>query len=372
MTRSFSPLLAASSEDSAGSAAHDSYDERWLLEVPRKMRHDLRTPINQIIGYGEMLQEEAQEEGLDSFSDDLGKILLAARRMNELVDEVFECRVDEHAKSETSYLRIRAENAALEPESGLVEVTSETRTLQVPVADEAHPVEKGHLLVVDDNEMNRDMLCRRLERQGHATGAAKDGKQALDMVRAGKFDLILLDILMPEMNGYEVLHALKTDEHLRDIPVIMISALGEMDSVVKCITMGAVDYLPKPFDPVLLRARIGACLEKKRLRDKELEYLEQVGVLTGAAQSLEAGEFDPSALAEVAGREDALGHLARVFIRTGEEVKAREQRLKKQVTQLRIEIDQAKKQKQVNEVTSSEYFQDLQKKVQNLREKFKK
>jgi adenylate cyclase len=136
--------------------------------------------------------------------------------------------------------------------------------------------EYGHILVVDDNRMNRLKLSRSLEQQGHAVALAEDGQQALEMIRAQSFDLVLLDIVMPEMDGYQVLERMKRDSSLRDIPVIVISALDEMESVIKCIKMGAEDYLPKPFDPVLLRARIEACLEKKRLRDQEQAYLEQL------------------------------------------------------------------------------------------------
>jgi sigma-B regulation protein RsbU (phosphoserine phosphatase) len=127
----------------------------------------------------------------------------------------------------------------------------------------------GRLLVVDDVEMNRDLLSRRLKQQGHEVATAENGRQALEMIRADAFDLVLLDIMMPEMDGYQVLAEMMGDPVLKHVPVIMISAVTEMDSVVKCIEMGATDYLPKPFNPVLLKARVGATLEKKRLRDKE-------------------------------------------------------------------------------------------------------
>jgi len=136
----------------------------------------------------------------------------------------------------------------------------------------------GRILVVDDNRLNRLKLSRGLEMQGHAVSLAEDGQQALNMLREQSFDLMLLDIVMPEMDGYQVLGHVKEDKTLRDIPVIVISAVDEMDSIVKCIEMGAEDYLPKPFDPVLLRARIGASLEKKQLRDQEQAYLEQLQV----------------------------------------------------------------------------------------------
>ena len=126
------------------------------------------------------------------------------------------------------------------------------------------------VLVVDDTEMNRDMLCSLLEADGHKSAVAENGRLALELLKAKPFDLVLLDVMMPEMNGYQVLEQLKSDSSLRAIPVIVLSALDEIGSVVRCIELGAEDYLPKPFDPVLLRARIGACLEKKHLRDQEI------------------------------------------------------------------------------------------------------
>jgi class 3 adenylate cyclase len=129
------------------------------------------------------------------------------------------------------------------------------------------------LLVVDDNEDNRYTLTRRLTREGYTNlTTANHGRQALELLRSKKFDLMLLDIMMPEMNGYEVLEQLKADPELRHLPVIMISAVGEVDSVVRCIELGAEDYLPKPFDATLLRARVGASLEKKALRDEVRDW----------------------------------------------------------------------------------------------------
>ena len=125
------------------------------------------------------------------------------------------------------------------------------------------------LLIVDDIDDNRFALSRRLARLGYLNvTTASDGRQALELLNSKPFDLVLLDIMMPNVNGYEVLAAMKTHEHLRHIPVIMISAIDEIDSVVRCIDLGAEDYLPKPFNPTLLRARVSACLERKRLHDK--------------------------------------------------------------------------------------------------------
>ena len=126
------------------------------------------------------------------------------------------------------------------------------------------------LLVVDDNEDNRYTLVQRLRRLGYADVAtAVDGREALAQLGARPFDLVLLDVMMPELNGHEVLERMRADERLRHVPVIMISALDQVDSVVRCIELGAEDYLPKPFNPVILRARHHVS-RKKRLRDQEL------------------------------------------------------------------------------------------------------
>jgi len=134
----------------------------------------------------------------------------------------------------------------------------------------------AEILVVDDNEMNRDMLSRRLQKQGYEVINACDGREALACLKQIDVDLVLLDIQMPVMDGHETLAAMKNDPALRDIPVIVISAQNELESVVKCIEMGAEDYLNKPFNPVLLRARISASLEKKRLNDEAKRYKAQI------------------------------------------------------------------------------------------------
>jgi class 3 adenylate cyclase len=133
----------------------------------------------------------------------------------------------------------------------------------------ANTNEPGHLLVVDDNKVNRILLARSLEQQGHKVELAENGKVGLEKLKAQPFDLVLLDIEMPEMDGFQVLEACLNDTELRNIPIIMTSSMEELDSVVKCVELGAEDYLNKPVNPVLLRARINASLEKKRLRDEQ-------------------------------------------------------------------------------------------------------
>jgi sigma-B regulation protein RsbU (phosphoserine phosphatase) len=146
------------------------------------------------------------------------------------------------------------------------------------------------VLIVDDNEDNRFTLAMRLEACGYENiVTAENGREALDKMRSGPVDLVLLDIMMPEMNGYEVLEHLKADMELRDLPVIVISALDEMDSVIKCIELGAEDYLAKPFNPTLLRARVGASLEKKRLRDEVRAGRDRLQQELDAARTLQLG-----------------------------------------------------------------------------------
>jgi adenylate cyclase len=155
------------------------------------------------------------------------------------------------------------------------------------VSDTASP--PGAILIADDNRVNRLLLGRGLEQRGHTVVFAEHGREALDLLRCRHFDLMLLDVLMPELDGYQVLAELKLDPHLRDIPVIMTSSLDELDSVVKCIEMGAEDYLTKPINPVLLNARIGASLEKKRLRDQQRELISKFATREVAEDLLTSG-----------------------------------------------------------------------------------
>src|ERR671919_44693 len=138
---------------------------------------------------------------------------------------------------------------------------------------------RGSLLVIDDDPVVRSMLSRSLEEGGHQVVTAKDGTEGLDMARAEAFDGLPLDVLMPGLDGYEVLERLKKDRTLRHIPVVMITALDDIESAVRCIELGADDYLPKPIDPVVLGARINAGLTKKRLHDLEMQHVEEVDLL---------------------------------------------------------------------------------------------
>ena len=223
----------------------------------RRVRHDLRTPLNQILGYCELVDEEAQDAGDERWGDDLAVILEHARELLELVDSV---GVDHVAAVET-----RLESAGVPTFVGEGD-TSFEGSGPIVLRDER---EAGTILVVDDNEDNRDLLERRLSRDGFAVLTACNGAEALSVIRAQPVDVVLLDIMMPIMDGYETLERIKAEPELRHLPVIMLTSLDEADSITRCIEQGAEDHLPKPFDPVLLRARIGSSLERKKARDLE-------------------------------------------------------------------------------------------------------
>ncbi|GAB4215277.1 MAG: hypothetical protein OHK0022_54960 [Roseiflexaceae bacterium] len=283
----------------------------------RTVRHELRTPVNHIIGYSEMLLEEAADAQEDDLAPglqrivQLGKQLLA--QINEAladdqraelaaglgqVRQTIQAPLDQIVAASTELqgraaaqgqigedlekisqaaLRLMAlVSADLQLAQSGAPAAAPAATPPEPPAEPRPGTAEGHLLVVDDNELNRDMLSRRLERLGYTVDLAENGRQALEIIRAKPFDLILLDLMMPEMDGYEVLERLKADPDQRHIPVIVLSAIDEISSVATCIEIGAEDHLLKPFDPVLLRARIGACLEKKRLHDRSVAYLQQI------------------------------------------------------------------------------------------------
>ena len=280
------------------------------------LRHELHTPLNHIIGYSELLLESAVEGNVAALEPGLRELHEHARQLMALVDEMLGRtrkessdvdlrRLDSQASAPIGSIIAAADALKLHAQQlgadgvdqDLERIAGAARTLRTMIAagiSALHPValldsdtarsgvvpvpvvETGSILLVDDNAENLEMLSRRLTRAGHRVRAAADGAEALTLLREQPIDLVLLDVLMPGMSGYQVLQRITADETLREIPVLMISALDEMDSVVRCIELGATDYLPKPFDPVLLRARIGACLEKKRLRDREAVHMREL------------------------------------------------------------------------------------------------
>jgi PAS domain S-box-containing protein len=235
------------------------------------IRVELLTPLSTVIGYCEMLLEEAPDE----LGPDLERIQAAGQRLLSMVNDIVNL-----AQQQLQAIDIQQLDAADLMLSSLTATNLvESAASTIRSLSETYPWEQvakgGTILVVDDNETNCDLLKRQLERQGYTVTTTTKGQQALSLLAVQSFDLILLDIIMPGMSGFEVLQQLKTHQQWRQIPVLMISALDEIDSAARCIEMGAEDYLSKPFKPVLLRAKITTCLEKKRLREQQVLHLAQ-------------------------------------------------------------------------------------------------
>jgi adenylate cyclase len=247
-----------------------------LASLIANLHYKVRIPIDDVIGVSETLLENAAAQGRLDLIADLKKIQSAAEYVHSYINEIID-----FGKIDAGLKKSGAEDS--ERLSLIDRVMISLRGLAQDSAA-ITGYERGSILVVDDNGINRDLLSRYLERQGHAVQVAHNGRQALEMIAADAFDLVLLDITMPELTGYEVLQHLKHSETWRDLPVIMISALDEMDSVIRCIELGAEDYLPKPFNPVLLRNRVGAFLERKRLRDIKIEQQRQLQELNNALE----------------------------------------------------------------------------------------
>jgi two-component system response regulator len=301
------------------------------------VRHELKTPINAILGYGEILQEELEECGcswyqqlekithngrgiLDIINDsflvsstpeqsypdfsELGQEV--ANKSNQLIAEIIaitgqlsldveeEQSKEDITKIHDSALRLQSLvndiNKIVQHylESQSLDVVSPEPQIEAPfeLSSEPETIEASiaKILVVDDTQTNLDLLSRQLIRKGHQVTVCLSAKLALEKLKVEEYDLILLDLIMPEMNGYQLLEYLKGNPQFRHIPVIMISALDDFSSVISCIEIGAEDFLPKPFDPVLLKARIDSSLERKRLRDKEKLYTLQVEKLSQMMQ----------------------------------------------------------------------------------------
>ena len=328
------------------------------LETLSKLRHALRTPLNQIIGYSEMLMESAAENNAQGILPDLKRIHSSGGQLLAVINDALAPWKIEMGKIDFPGMRqaMRAplanvvsqaelclEKSRASGHGGLVkdlekilmaaqnldklfqsEAYSEELLVGRPIVPSpgegtadpgplgavtapalspedfgmsAQPMPAAKILAVDDDPMNRDMLSRRLEKLGYEVTDASTGREALQKLKDGNFDLVLLDILMPDLDGFQTLEFMKADPRLRHIPVIMLTALDDVASTVRCIEAGAEDYVPKPFNPTLLRARITASLEKKRLRDQEQAFLAQLQIERSKSERLLLNVL-PKAIAE--------------------------------------------------------------------------
>jgi CheY-like chemotaxis protein len=266
-------LRAASTQalgriDVAVKPAEGGDEESFTLsELPADLPADVATVAER----ARSLAARAAAAGLTESAPDLERIVSAAGQLHSLLQEI--------AASASGGVTRRIEQASAVARS----VLGSIRPLERAQPD----LQEGSLLVVDDHAMNRDLLARQLARHGYSVATASSGAEALAKLGTHSFDLILLDVIMPELNGVEVLQRLKADPVWAEIPVLMISALDELDSVVRCIELGADDYLAKPFDPVLLGARIRSNLRVGQVRRLERAYAEELQ----AVQALNARLF---------------------------------------------------------------------------------
>jgi ATP-binding cassette subfamily B protein len=269
-----------------------------------KLRHDLLTPVNHLVGYSELIAEDFEARGDSAAKSWALQVRSAAKNLHECIDHVLpSARIPlpnalSTLRDDTSYTLKTIETAAArltgraysnseltESVDRLIFAVGHFRSmLEDPERLAVLPGARsgirymspgtstaGHILVVDDNDTGRDLLCRKLEREGYAVSSAAGGLCALEMTVNSPFDLVLLDVMMPDLDGIQVLQRWRDSGLLESLPVIVTSALDEVQSAVRCLELGAEDYLTKPFDPVLLKARITSCLQRKRSRDNRHE-----------------------------------------------------------------------------------------------------
>ena len=241
-----------------------------------KVRLDLRTPITTVIGYAELIIETCREDGREQLVPDLERVLTSARRLLEMSEDIVGIAT---LGSEAAATRALAESSAMTRE-----VLSKIRPGETGLPDG-----EGRLLVIDDNETNRDLVSRQLARNGYSVATAEGGEEGLRRLEREDYELILLDVIMPGMDGLETLRRLQADERWASIPVIMLSSLDEVDSAVRCIEMGALDYISKPVEPVLLEARIRAAMEVRELRRRERTYRKRIAADGAVIDRLMAG-----------------------------------------------------------------------------------
>ncbi|HAO67256.1 MAG TPA: hypothetical protein DCR17_11290 [Verrucomicrobiales bacterium] len=325
----------------------------------RLLRHDLYNPINQIVGYSELLTEEL-DAGEDIATEDLSKIKDSALVLLEMI----------RSRLTPQELQAEKHSSTNESSGSVVQLKTNHSNKQHLRSSDRLSGRKGRILVVDDNASNRDLLVASLSRQGHVVSTAEDGEIAVNIVKEKPFDLILLDVQMPRLNGEEVLEYLKDNHQYSVIPVIMISGLDDIDVVIRCINSGADDYLPKPCNLTLLRARVDSSLEKKFRYDDDLTLYENLK----EAQSRVRAQIDQaqSVISELSGSSSHDPNVTRLLSHVSEIASVlveNDTALHVTIQKLEVKISRQSVVSQVKAITSDPAFQSLSERARLMRQR---
>lgn len=265
-------------KDRAGAASPEE-----MSQLGTRVSAELRTPANAVIGYAELLIESAKETGRTDLLSDLNRILAAGQTLVELSGDIVRLASATYEQFATDPTLVHNSNLAREVLAHIAPVTPGSAIVEG----------EGTLLVVDDNASNRDLLSRQLARHGYIVETASDGLDALEKLSRREFDTILLDVIMPRLDGIETLKRIRADARLEDVPVLMLSSLDELDSAIRCIELGAEEYLSKPFQPVLLETRIAANVKLRRMRQRDRAFREHLTSTRAVAERLARTVFPP-------------------------------------------------------------------------------
>ncbi len=360
-------------------------------EIPLRsttlLRHRARAAAHRIVTGCELLLSDTAHPDWRLWRDAIGEALLAGHQLRTLVERRFQVADVVLSREQTAELHAELR----EPQHRIIQAMTRVLTLvptdlndellledartirdvalrlgsdeTIKMKAEREPARHDHaggrpsnagngsraltvvprVLVVDDTEAMRKVITRLLDELGYDVASAANGLEAIAIAERERVDVIVTDIQMPECDGFALIERLKALDATREIPVIVVSGLDDIESVVRCVELGAEDHLPKPFNRLLLQARVRASLERKRLRDQELGYLRRVAQLTVAAEEVESSTYLPGSLGQLSGEDDELARLARVFDRVASGWQAREVRLQRRIRQFKDEISQSRR-----------------------------
>ena len=339
-------------------------DQEFFAEL----RHDLANPINQIIGFTELIEEDLEDD-LPCSIDDLRKIRTAAQVLQGLVKtrvkpNAVHALIEDTESPSEPVKAVPAKSFADDLSPSLASVGSNKLRANSPT---------GKILAADDDNYNLEILAKFLHKQGHVVTTVEDGVQALDALKNGSFDLVLLDIMMPNLDGFETLKRIKERDDLMSTPVIMISALDELSSVVRCIESGAEDYLPKPYNATLLRARIGSCLERKAWVDQNLRLIEKLEASQAKidVELKDAGK-QLDQLKEQFGDEVSIEPFVKAFERINQSLVGQKRQIAETLQDLQIEINRKVVSAQVKSIVSNPDFVSLSDRAKAMRDRRRK